>query len=103
MFENLADLLPENESALAQAVVEHERAQIVWFESAVAGEPYDWSAIDACGVPELVRYAATRSYSWINPPRTSRHRIFSMVGGVTSAGESSGARRHKPRCGRWRL
>jgi hypothetical protein len=47
MFENLADVLPEDESALAEAVVEHERAQIVWFESAVAGEPYDWSAIDA--------------------------------------------------------
>jgi hypothetical protein len=47
MFENLADVLPKDESALAQAVVEHERAQIVWFESAVAGEPYDWSAIDA--------------------------------------------------------
>ena len=47
MYENLADVLPENESALAQAVVEHERAQIALYESAVAGEPYDWSAIDA--------------------------------------------------------
>src|SRR5439155_3338327 len=47
MFENLADVLPEDESALGQAVVEHERAQIVLFESAVAGKPYDWSAIDA--------------------------------------------------------
>jgi rubrerythrin len=47
MFENLADVLPENESALGQAVVEHERAQIVLFESVVAGKPCDWSAIDA--------------------------------------------------------
>ena len=47
MFENLADVLPIEESALAQAVVEHERAQIVWFESAIAGKPYDWSPIDA--------------------------------------------------------
>ena len=45
MFENLADVLPETESALGQAVVEHERAQIVWFDS--ASEKYDWSAIDA--------------------------------------------------------
>ena len=28
MYTNLADVLPEDESALAQAVVEHERAQI---------------------------------------------------------------------------
>ena len=47
MYENLASLLPEDESALGQAVVEHERAQIVLFESAVAGKPDDWSAIDA--------------------------------------------------------
>jgi rubrerythrin len=46
MYENLANVLPESESALGRAVVEHERAQIVWFESAVAGAPYDWSAID---------------------------------------------------------
>jgi len=47
MFENLADVLPESESALAQAVVEHERAQIALYESVVAGKPCDWSAIDA--------------------------------------------------------
>ena len=47
MFENLADVLPENESALGQAVVEHERAQIALYESVVAGERCDWSAIDA--------------------------------------------------------
>jgi len=47
MFENLADRLPESESALAQAVVEHERAQIALYESVVAGEPGNWSAIDA--------------------------------------------------------
>jgi hypothetical protein len=57
MFENLADVLPKDESALAQAVVEHERAQIVWFESAVAGEPYDWSPIDAY----LERHGARRT------------------------------------------
>jgi hypothetical protein len=57
MFENLADVLPKDESALAQAVVEHERAQIVWFASAVAGEPYDWSAIDAY----LERHRARRT------------------------------------------
>ena len=57
MFENLADVLPEEESALASAVVEHERAQIVWFENAVAGEPYDWSAIDAY----LERHGARRT------------------------------------------
>ena len=56
-FENLADALPENESALAQAVVEHERAQIALFESVIVGEPYDWSAIDAF----LERYAAGRT------------------------------------------
>ena len=53
MFENLADVLPENESVLAQAVVEHERAQIVLFECAVAGKAYDWSAIDAFLVRHL--------------------------------------------------
>jgi hypothetical protein len=47
MFQNLADVLPENESALGHAVVEHERAQIVLYESVVAGAPSDWSAIDA--------------------------------------------------------
>ena len=57
MYENLADVLPENESALAQAVVEHERAQIALYESAVAGEPYDWSAIDAF----LERHGAGRT------------------------------------------
>ena len=57
MFENLADLLPETESDLAQAVVEHERAQIALYESVVAGEPGDWSAIDAF----LERYGAGRS------------------------------------------
>jgi hypothetical protein len=47
MFENLADVLPETESALGQAVVEHERAQIALYESVVAGDPCDWSATDA--------------------------------------------------------
>lgn len=47
MYENLANMLPGDESVVAQAVVEHERAQIVLFESAVAGSPEDWSAIDA--------------------------------------------------------
>jgi rubrerythrin len=47
MYTNLADVLPANESALGQAVVDHERAQIVLFESAVAGTSEDWSAIDA--------------------------------------------------------
>jgi hypothetical protein len=57
MFENLADVLPENESDLAQAVVEHERAQIALYESVVAGEPCDWSAIDAF----LERHGADRT------------------------------------------
>ena len=57
MFENLAEVLPENESALAQAVVEHERAQIALYESVVAGEPGDWSAIDAF----LERHGAGRT------------------------------------------
>jgi rubrerythrin len=57
MFENLADVLPENESALGQAVVEHERAQIALYESVVAGEPSDWSAIDAF----LERHGADRT------------------------------------------
>ena len=47
MYENLATVLPEDDSAVGQAVVEHERAQIVLFESVVAGKPDDWSAIDA--------------------------------------------------------
>ena len=47
MYTNLADVLPDDESALGQAVVEHERAQIVLFECAVAGKAYDWSAIDS--------------------------------------------------------
>ena len=54
MFQNLADVLPEKESALGHAVVEHERAQIVLYEAVVAGEPSDWSAIDAY----LERHAA---------------------------------------------
>ena len=56
MYGNLANVLPEDESVLAQAVVDHERAQIVLFESAVAGKPDDWSAIDAF----LKRYGARR-------------------------------------------
>ncbi len=47
MYTNLADVLPEEESALGQAVVEHERAQIVLFECAATGKANDWSAIDA--------------------------------------------------------
>ena len=47
MFTNLADVLPEEQSALGQAVVEHERAQIVLFECAATGRANDWSAIDA--------------------------------------------------------
>jgi hypothetical protein len=47
MYTNLAGVLPDNESALGHAVVDHERAQIVLFESAVSGNPEDWSAIDA--------------------------------------------------------
>jgi len=56
MYGNLADVLPEDESVLGQAVVEHERAQIVLFESAVAGKPDDWSAIDVF----LERHGARR-------------------------------------------
>jgi rubrerythrin len=47
MYGNLAKVLPEGESVLGQAVVEHERAQIMLFESVVTGKPDDWSAIDA--------------------------------------------------------
>jgi rubrerythrin len=47
MYENLANVLPDDESLVGQAVVEHERAQLVLFESAVAGKPDDWSAIEA--------------------------------------------------------
>ena len=47
MFTNLADVLPDEESALGEAVVEHERAQIVLFECVATGRTNDWSAIDA--------------------------------------------------------
>ena len=47
MYQTLADVLPEEASVVGEAVVEHERAQIVLFESVVAGKPDDWSAIDA--------------------------------------------------------
>ena len=47
MYMNLADVLPEEESALGEAVVQHERAQIVLFECATTGRENDWSAIDA--------------------------------------------------------
>ena len=57
MFENLADVLPENESALGQAVVEHERAQIALYESVVAGGPDDWSPIHSY----LERHGAARA------------------------------------------
>ncbi len=57
MFENLADVLPRNVSALGQAVVEHEHAQITLFESVVAGEAGDWSAIDGF----LERHSAART------------------------------------------
>ena len=56
MYTNLANVLPENESALGQAIVEHERAQIVLFESVVAGKPHAWSAIEAF----LERHSASR-------------------------------------------
>jgi rubrerythrin len=56
MYENLASVLPEDESVVGPAVVEHERAQIVLFESVVAGQPDDWSAIDAF----LERHGARR-------------------------------------------
>jgi len=57
MFENLAKVLPDTESTLAYAVVEHERAQIALYESVVAGEPCDWSSIDAF----LERHGAGRT------------------------------------------
>jgi rubrerythrin len=47
MYTNLADVLPEEEARLGQAVIEHERAQIVLFECAATGRADDWSAIDA--------------------------------------------------------
>lgn len=47
MYDNLANALPEDEAVVGQAIVEHELAQIVLFESAVAGKPDDWSAINA--------------------------------------------------------
>ena len=47
MYTNLADVLPEEESALGEAVVDHERAQIVLFKCAATGRANDWSAIDA--------------------------------------------------------
>jgi rubrerythrin len=47
MYTNLAEVLPEDESALGQAIVQHERAQIVLFKCAVEGRENDWSAIDA--------------------------------------------------------
>ncbi len=47
MYTNLADVLPEEESALGEAVVDHECAQIVLFECVAAGTANDWSAIDA--------------------------------------------------------
>ena len=56
IYENLANLLPEDESVLGEAVVEHERAQIVLYESAVAGKRDDWSAIDVF----LERHGARR-------------------------------------------
>lgn len=59
MYTNLADVLPEEESALGQAVVEHERAQIVLFESVATGRANDWSAIDAF----LDRHGARGQYS----------------------------------------
>jgi len=65
MYTNLADVLPEKESALGEAIVEHERAQIVSFESAVAGRRDDWSAIDAF----LERHCARRPSSDTPGPR----------------------------------
>ena len=47
MYENLASVLPDDESVAGNAVVEHERAQIVLYKSVVAGTPDDWSAIEA--------------------------------------------------------
>jgi hypothetical protein len=55
MYENLANVLPADESFVGQAVVEHERAQIVLFESAAAGKPDDWSAIDTFLVQQGAR------------------------------------------------
>ena len=57
MYTNLAEVLPGDESALGQAIVEHERAQIVLFEGAAAGGANDWSAIDAF----LDRHGARRT------------------------------------------
>jgi hypothetical protein len=57
MFENLAEVLPDDELALGQAVVEHERAQITLFESVVAGGTGDWSAINVF----LERHHAART------------------------------------------
>jgi hypothetical protein len=57
MFENLANVLPQGESVVGEAVVEHERAQIALFQSVAAGNPEDWSAIDAF----LHRYVASDS------------------------------------------
>jgi hypothetical protein len=57
MYQKLADVLPEDDSLVGQAVVEHERAQIVLFESTMADTGEDWSAIDAY----LERHGAGRS------------------------------------------
>src|SRR5689334_25075762 len=57
MFQNLADVLPEDEAALGQAVVEHERAQIALYESVVAGGRDDWSPIHSY----LERHGAART------------------------------------------
>jgi rubrerythrin len=46
MYANLASVLPDEETALGHAVVEHERAQIVLYESVVTDRPDDWSAIE---------------------------------------------------------
>ena len=47
MFTNLADVLPEEEFAWGQAVVENERAQMVLFVCAATGRANDWSAIES--------------------------------------------------------
>jgi hypothetical protein len=89
MFENLADVLPESESALGQAVVEHERAQITLYESVVAGRAGDWSAID--GFLERhgtarIRNAPCRSRAVVLSARSADRRVvahgqFTTLGG----------------------
>jgi hypothetical protein len=55
------------------------------------------------GTYSLIHHAATASYSWIRPPRTSIRRTSGTSADIGGSEVPAGVRRSRPRWGRWAL